>query len=74
MKKHKRFDINKMRISIFHTKCMTVSEIAEAMGITVSEVEYALNEMGYKPIYKKDAPAPNEFVVKAKAKKRSEKA
>lgn len=69
MKKPKKIDINHLRISILHTKRMTVSEIAENMGITVAEVEFELKRMGYKPIYEKDVPEPNEFVVKAKAKK-----
>lgn len=60
----KRKGIDTLRLRDLHTKCMTVDEIAAEMGITVSEVEYKLKEMGYKPIYEKDVPEPSKFVPK----------
>lgn len=70
--KRKQKGIDTQRLRVLHTKCMTVADIARTMKITASEVEESLNEMGYKPIYVKDNPEPNEFVLKQK--KRSEKA
>lgn len=64
--------IDTLRLRALHTKCMTVAEIAETIGVTVSEVEYELREMGYKPIYERDIPEPCKAVTKIK--KRSEKA
>lgn len=70
--KRKQKGIDTNRIRALHTDCRTVAEIARTMKITASEVEESLKGMGYKPIYVKDKPEPNEFVLKQK--KRSEKA
>ena len=62
--KNKHKGIDTLRIRALHTACYTVDEIAEKMGITVSEAEYELKKMGYKPIYEKDVPEQSEFVSK----------
>lgn len=62
--KRKQKEIDTLRLRVLHTKCMTVAEIAEAMGIEVSEVEWQLKQMGYKPIYEKEVPEPSGFVPK----------
>lgn len=62
--KNKHKGIDTLRLRALHTACYTVDEIAEKMGITVSEVEYELKKMGYKPIYEKDVPEQSEFVSK----------
>ena len=62
--KNKHKGIDTLRLRALHTACYTVDEIAEKMGITVSEVEYELKKIGYKPIYEKDVPEQSEFVSK----------
>ncbi|MDE6596973.1 MAG: hypothetical protein K2K44_13315 [Oscillospiraceae bacterium] len=62
--KNKHKGIDTLRLRALHTACYTVDEIAEKMGITVSEVEYELKKMGYKPIYEKDVSEQSEFVLK----------
>lgn len=62
--KNKHKGIDTLRLRALHTACYTVDEIAEKMGITVSEVEYELKKMGYKPIYEKDVPEPSKFIPK----------
>lgn len=62
--KNKHKGIDTLRLRVLHTACYTVDEIAEKMGITVSEVEYELKKMGYKPIYEKDVPELSRFVSK----------
>ena len=62
--KNKHKGIDTLRLRALHTACYTVDEIAEKMGITVSETEYELTKMGYKPIYEKDVPEQSEFVSK----------
>lgn len=48
--------IDTLRLRVLHTKCMTVSEIAEAMKASPKDVADCLNQMGYTPLYERDVP------------------
>lgn len=56
--------IDTLRLRVLHTKCMTVSEIAEAMGTSPEEVADKLRELGYAPIFKRDVPEKNTYINK----------
>lgn len=56
--------IDTLRLRVLHTKCMTVSEIAEAMGASPDDVADRLRELGYAPIFKRDVPEKNTYINK----------
>lgn len=56
--------IDTLRLRVLHTKCMTVSEIAEAMGASPDDVADKLRELGYAPIFKRDVPEKNTYINK----------
>ena len=53
--------IDTLRLRVLHTKCMTVYEIAEAMGASPENVADCLNQMGYTPIYERDVPEQHTY-------------
>lgn len=55
-----------IRLRALHTKCLSVCEIAEAMGTVPTIIEMELKKLGYTPIYTKDKPEPDKLLSEIK--------